>query len=56
MKINLRREVMEIGKRTMKKKKGWGGVEPALTRVAQADPDSSDDELRELLEQGAQGK
>ena len=56
MEINLRRELLEIGKKTMLKKKGWGGVEPALTQVAQADPDSSDDELRELLEQGAQGK
>ena len=36
MKINLRRELMEIGKKTMLKKKGWGGVEPALTPSLQA--------------------
>ena len=56
MEINLRRELMEIGKSTLKKKKGPQGVEPALTRVGQREPDSSDDELRELLEQGTQGK
>ena len=58
MEINLRRELMEIGKATMKKKGGLAraSVEPALTQVPQADPDSSDDELMELLEQGAQGK
>ena len=58
MEINLRRELMEIGKSTMKKKGGGArmSAEPALTQVPQADPDSSDDELRELMEQGAQGK
>ena len=56
MAINLRRELMEIGKKTMKKKKSGEAAEPALTQVPQADPDSSDDELRELLDQGAQGK
>ena len=49
---------MEIGKAAMKKKGGGARMpaEPALTQVPQADPDSSDDELTELLEQGAQGK
>ena len=60
MAINLRRELMEIGKSTMKKKDKGGGnrqsVEPALTKVPEREPDSSDDELRELMEQGAQGK
>ena len=56
MEINLRRELMEIGKSTMRKKKGGEAAEPALTKVPQVDPDSSDDELRELLDQGAQGK
>jgi hypothetical protein len=46
----------DSGKKTMKKKKGGEAAEPALTQVPQADPDSSDDELMELLEQGAQGK
>jgi hypothetical protein len=60
MEINLRRELMEIGKSTLKKKDKGGGnrqsVEPALTKVPEREPDSSDDELRELMEQGAQGK
>ena len=60
MATNLRRELMEIGKATMKKKDKGGGnrqsVEPALTKVPEREPDSSDDELMELLEQGAQGK
>jgi hypothetical protein len=56
MAINLRRELMDIDKSTMKTKKGGEAAEPALTQVPQADPDSSDDELMELLEQGAQGK
>ena len=60
MAINLRRELMEIGKSTLKKKDKGGGnrkyLEPALTKVPEREPDSSDDELMELLEQGAQGK
>ena len=58
MAINLRREFIEIGKATMKKKGGGArmSAEPALTQVPQADPDSSDDELRELMEQGEQGQ
>ena len=58
MAINLRREFIEIGKATMKKKGGGArmSAEPALTQVSQADPDSSDDELMELAGEGRTGQ
>ena len=61
--INLRREIMEIGKSSRKKTGPQGGhggnnqrVPPALTRAEVREDDSSDEELYRLLEEGARGK
>ena len=56
--INLRRELLEIGQNKMKKKGGRARANPppALTRVEQEDPDSSDEELYRLMEQGSRGQ
>ena len=56
--INLRRELLEIGKNKMAKKGGRARANPppALTRVEQEDPDSSDEELYRLMEQGSRGQ
>ena len=56
-KINLRRLVIAIGQ--SKRKHNNGGrrrVEPALQRMAQREPDSSDEEIERALLLGEQGK
>ena len=65
-KINLRREVMEIGQSSHRKNKHGdrhhrpGGNRtkplPALTRVPAREADSSDEEEQRLLEQGEGGR
>ena len=51
-------ELLEIGKNKMAKKGGRARANPppALTRVEQEDPDSSDEELYRLMEQGSRGQ
>ena len=62
-KINLRREVMEIGQSSYRKNKAGnqaGGNRkkplPALTRAPAREADSSDEEEQRLLEQGEEGR
>ena len=55
--FNLRYQTAPIGQRTDKKKKGAPKKNtPALTRIPQREPDSSDEEAERLLAQGAQGE
>ena len=58
MSINLRKELHVMGQSHGSKKGGGNGMRPvpALTRVAQREPDSSDEEEERLLALGAQGK
>ena len=56
--VNLRREMMEIGKSNRKHTGGGGNQKkalPALTRAPTCEPDSSDEEQERLLEQGDNG-
>ena len=57
-KINLRRELMEIGKSAAGRKGGGNHQKPlpALQRQKQREPDSSDEEEDRLLLQGEQGQ
>ena len=62
-KINLRREVMDIGQSSYRKNKAGnqaGGNRkkplPALTRAPAREADSSDEEEQRLLEQGEEGR
>ena len=56
--INLRAELLEMGKSKLAKVQGGNRTKakPALTKQKQIEPDSSDEELERLLDQGAQGK
>jgi len=56
--FNLRYQTAPIGQRTDKKKKAGPSKKntPALTRIPQREPDSSDEEAERLLAQGAQGE
>ena len=55
-KVNLRRELMEIGQGVHKKGGNRKKNVPALTRAPTQQPDSSDEEAERLLELGEQGK
>ena len=55
-KFNMRYQSAEIGKRTDKKNKGGEKKTPALTRITQREPDSSDEEDERLAALGAQGQ
>ena len=58
-KVNLRRLVLEMGKSKMTKL-GKGGNRtsnvPALEKQKHVEPDSSDEELERLLDEGAAGR
>ena len=56
--VNLRRELLEMGKSRMHKSGGGNRKAPipALTRAPQVADDSSDEELLRMLDAGEQGK